>query len=55
MSRIYQFGHKMQRKSWKSSEIDPESQDRMVGYVIMGVIVFMVLAALFMWWVKKSI
>lgn len=49
------FGHKMQRKSWDSSETDPEAEDRKIGFVLVGVIVLMIIMAFFMWWIRQSL
>jgi hypothetical protein len=55
MPERFQFGHKMQRKSWDSSEIDQEAEDKKVRFVLLGLIAFMIIMALFMWWIKQSL
>ncbi len=55
MAKHYKFGHRMPRKSWKSSEIDPELENRKLVLVLLGLVAMFILMTLFMWWVKHHV
>jgi hypothetical protein len=55
MGRKSIFWHNLQIRSLASSEIDQELEERKIGLVFIGIVVFMILMGLFMWWVKNSL
>lgn len=55
MARKTALGHRMQKKSWDSSEIDKESEDKKIGLFFLGVVLVMILMAFLMWWIKNTL
>jgi hypothetical protein len=50
-----QFGQKMQRKSWNSSDINQEWEDKKIGITLLVVFVAMILLTILMWWVRQHL
>lgn len=55
MSGKFTFGKKMQQKSWSSSEIDKEWEEKKMVFVLLGLIIAMILMAVFIWWIRRSL